>query len=202
MPLQISDPERYQRAVAQFDALNAKDPNLFDHDGRNIPWELFASRQMLRWVDQLYPEVPEPVALAAHCQHLCRWEIPRNTYPEGRAGYLKWRSDLKQFHADKGAEVLKEVGYNEDIIEAVRVINLKKQLKKNIQTQMIEDALCMVFLEFQYEDYCDKWEEQKLIGILQKTWVKMSEIAQEAAQTLSYNKKAQGILARALNPDA
>lgn len=199
MAFQISDPERYQRAVARFDALNTQDPNLYDHEGRDVPWELFASRQMLRWVEKLYREVPEPVALAAHCQHLCRWEIPRHTYPEGRAGYLKWRSDLKQFHADKGAEVLEEVGYDADMIEAVRAINLKKQLKKSIQTQMIEDALCMVFLEFQYEDYSEKWEEEKLIGILQKTWVKMSELAQDAAQTLPLGEKAQKILAKALD---
>lgn len=186
--------ERFRKAIDAFDRLNALDPNRVDGQ----PKELRDAQAMTRWLETLYPYAGEASYLAARCQHLCRWEKPRNSYPEGRLGYLKWRSDLKQFHADKSAEVLRAVGYQDAIIDAVTTINLKQGLKSNQDVQMVEDALCLVFLELQFESYIDKWEDDKMIRILQKTWGKMSEVGHQAALKLSLSEKALSLVQQAL----
>lgn len=159
--------DRFLKAIEAFDTLNAQDPNTVSVGGTEQAKELHDALAMTRWIETMYPDANEVVHLAARCQHLCRWESPRDSYPEGRVGYLKWRSDLKQMHADKSAEVLRELGYASDVIEAVVTINLKKGLKSNPDVQAIEDALCLVFLELQFEGYLDKWADDKIIGILQ-----------------------------------
>jgi hypothetical protein len=114
-------------------------------------------------------------------------------------GYHKWRTDLKKRHATKAAEILYETGYGAETIEAVRVINLKEGIKSNADVQQIEDALCLVFLENQFESYLEQWDEDKIIRILQKTWTKMSERGHEAALTLKMSERAGALVGRALN---
>jgi len=189
---------RFEAAIAAFDALNAQDPNSVTNATEKIPKELHDARAMSRWIDTLYPNAPETVKLAARCQHLCRWEIPRSSYPEGRVAYLKWRNDLKCFHADKSEAVLKQLGYDAATVDAVRNINLKKGLGNDPGVQAVEDALCLVFLEFQFESYLGAWEEDKIIKILQKTWGKMSEHAREAALKLPFSPGAAGLIHQAL----
>ncbi len=188
-----NDPN-FQQALARFDALNAQDPNQVN----GAPKELHDALAMSRWVETMYPAASETVHLAARCQHLCRWEKPRSSYPEGRAGYLKWRSDLKQFHADRSAEVLRQVGYSAATIDAVTTINLKQGLKSNPEVQIIEDALCLVFLELQFEGYIGKWEDDKIVRILRKTWGKMSETGHQAAMKLPLSEKALSLVQQAL----
>ncbi len=189
---------RFQNAIQAFDALNAKDPHTVEVDGQSQPKELHDALAMTRWVEMLYPDAGEVVHLAARCQHLCRWEVPRDSYPEGRTGYLKWRTDLKSIHAEKSAEVLKSVGYGEDVIEAVKTINLKRGLKSNPDVQAIEDALCMVFLEEQFEHYIGDWSDDKIVHILRQTWGKMSDLAHEAALKLPLSEKALSLVQAAL----
>ncbi|MEN8662744.1 MAG: DUF4202 domain-containing protein [Lentimonas sp.] len=186
--------ERYLKAIVAFDQFNALDPNTVDGQ----PKELRDAQAMTRWVEVLYPAASEAAHLAARCQHLCRWEKPRITYPEGRAGYLKWRSDLKQFHADKSAGVLRSVGYEDAMINAVTMINLKQGLKTNQDVQVVEDALCLVFLELQFEGYVGTWEDDKIIRILKKTWGKMSEVGHAAALKLPLSGGALGLVQKAL----
>lgn len=190
--------DRFNEAIAKFDAMNSQDPNTIMVGEKSVPKELHDASAMTRWVEALYPDANEMVRLAARCQHLCRWESPRSSYPEGRVGYLKWRSDLKKFHAERAAEVLRSVGYDEEAIESIRMINLKKGLKSNPDVQMIEDALCMVFLETQFEGYLDKWDEEKTIGILQKTWAKMSGVGHVAALALPLSARAKALVEKAL----
>jgi hypothetical protein len=111
-----SIPERFAAAIARFDAENGKDPKTVFCDGAAQPHELVYSHWLTGWVLRLEPNASEPLRLAARCQHLCRWEIPRDSYPATRAGYLKWRQVLKEFHADKAAEILREVGYKDETI--------------------------------------------------------------------------------------
>ena len=123
------NPERFAAAIARFDAENAKDPKSVTCDGVAQPHELVYSRWLTDWVLHFAPEVSEPLRLAARCQHLCRWEIPRESYPATRAGYLKWRQTLKEFHAEKAASILREVGYGEEVIRQVGDLNLKKNFQ-------------------------------------------------------------------------
>jgi len=196
--MQFKEERRFQDTIAAFDALNALDPNTVEVDGQPMPKELHDALAMTRWVEALYPDASEAVHLAARCQHLCRWEVPRNSYPEGRAGYLKWRADLKKRHSEKSAEVLRAQGYDASLVDSVSAINLKQDLKLNPDVQQIEDALCLVFLENQFEGYLDQWDGEKIIRILQKTWSKMSERGHEAALTLEMSARARALVERAL----
>ena len=200
--MNFKESARFRSAIEAFDALNAKDPNHVVLDGVAQPKELHDARAMTRWVDAMYPDGSEAVHLAARCQHLCRWEVPRASYPEGRAGYHRWRTYLKAFHADRSATVLQSVGYDAELLERVRAINLKEDLKGNPEVQQIEDALCLVFLETQFEGYLAQWDEAKVIRILQKTWAKMSERGHEAALGLQYSEKAKAVLGQALQAES
>ncbi len=116
----MTDP--FAAAIARFDAENSRDPNL--EDGR--PRELVYAERLTNWVQKLAPNASAALRLAARCQHICRWESPRENYPMTRPGYLKWRADLKKFHAEKSAGILREVGYDEATIQRVQELNLKR----------------------------------------------------------------------------
>jgi len=190
--------ERFNQAIGEFDLLNAQDPNHRLVDGEVVPFELFFANKMTDWVFQLDSDASEIVRLAARCQHLCRWEIPRSSYPEGRVGYLSWRKDLKLFHADKSADVLRAAGYDEDVVERVREINLKLDLSNDTEVQLIEDALCLVFLENQFDDLIAKTDDGKMVTIIQKTWVKMSKKAQKMALEIRLSENGNRLLILAL----
>ncbi len=116
-----------------------------------------------------------------------------------RAGYLKWRADLKKFHAEKSGEVLREVGYDEETIRRVQDLNLKKNFPNDSDTRVLEDALCLVFLEFQLADLAAKTADDKTVNALQKSWGKMSEAARAEAVKLNYGEREKILLQRALN---
>ena len=165
--------------------------------GRN---ELVDSERLAAWVERLEPLASEALALASHCQHLCRWQLPRSDFPDGRIGYLTWRKALARLHADRAAEVLRGVGYDEALIAEVRAINLKQGLHTNADTQTMEDALCLAFLEFELEEFAGKHDAAKVIDIIQKTWGKMSERGHERALALapSLPSSAAALVTRAL----
>ena len=162
------------------------------------PYELLYSKWVFEWVLRLCPQPSEALLLAARCQHICRWMIPRKSYPMTRVGYLKWRADLKQFHAQKSAGILRETGYAEDVIARVGELNLKKNLANDPECQVLEDALCLVTLQHQLTDLIDKTEPEKMAGILQKTWRKMSPTARDEALALPYSDRETALLKRAL----
>jgi hypothetical protein len=191
--------ERFEAALKRFDLENSKDPNSDTVDGATHPRELLYAKRLSDWVRKLSPEASEELLLAARCQHICRWTIPRNTYPMTRAGYLQWRSDLKKFHAQKAGEILTEVGYPSETISRVQDLNLKKNFPQDPETQTLEDALCLVFLEFQFAEFAQRTEEAKVIGVLQKTWKKMSAQGRDRALKLNIQGKAQELLKQALN---
>lgn len=187
------------QAYALFDAANAQDPHMILVDGKEHPKELAFARRLTKAVLKLDPDASEYLRLASRSQHICRWEIPRNTHPMGRAGYLKWRALLKKFHAEKSGEILREVGYDEQTIERVRDLNLKKNLKTDPDCQTLEDALCLVFLEHQFDALIADTEEEKMLGIVRKTWAKMSPHGQEAASSLDFSEQAQAVLEKSLH---
>ena len=192
---------RFLRAIGRIDSLNNEDPKKVTDGDELIGYELRFSRLLFAKVLSTRPEASEACLLAARGQHICRWESPRSDYPEGRAGYLKWRSDLKRFHADKTAQVLESEGYGLDTIDQARAINLKKDLKGNIEAQAVEDALCLVFLESQFAEFRHKTTEEKMVSILRKTWGKMSDRGKEAALCLQLGEEEQRLVELALYGD-
>lgn len=188
---------RLDRAVAAIDAVNADDPNTIEIDGRQRPKELAHAELMTAWVRRLDPEATDAQLLAARAHHLRRWSIPRATYPEGRAGYLRWRTALKHQHAEEVAGLLGEVGYDEQMIERVQQIVRKDGLRHDAHVQTHEDALCLVFLETQLDAVAPQLGEEKVIEVLSKTLGKMSPRAIEVAGGLQLSAEAGRLLGEA-----
>jgi hypothetical protein len=196
--MNLDDERAFREAIRRFDEANAHDPNTILLGNRPIPYELFYAERLTEWVGRLRPNASTALLLAARCQHICRWLIPRDSYPRTRAGYLKWRTDLKQFHAKKSAEIMAESGCSPGLIERVQELNLKKNLGNDEELQVLEDALCLVTLQHQLSDLIRKTEREKMISILQKTWKKMSTGAREEALQLDYGRAERSLLEEAL----
>ena len=189
---------RFDRAIRRFREISAQDPERTLDGGQERPRELVASERLIRWLERVQPAASESLRLAAHCQHIGRYATPRSTYPEGRIGYLKWRSDLAKAHAARAAEILLDAGYDSGTVDAVRAINLKQGLRTNPEVQSMEDALCLSFLEHEFPDFAEKHDDQKLIEIVAKTWRKMSPPARELAMGLAMSGRPRELVERAL----
>ena len=190
---------RFDRAVRAFRAVSAQDPEQVVIDGAPRARELVQSERLARWVDRLAPGASEALRLAAQCQHIGRYLTPRATYPEGRIGYLKWRTDLAKAHAARSAEILAQAGYDGATIDAVRLINLKQGLRTNPDVQRMEDALCLSFLEHEFAEFAEKHDDEKLIEIVVKTWRKMSPRGHELALALPLTGRSAELVGRALS---
>ena len=194
----MSTSDKFEQVIGLIDAQNNLDPNLENTASGAQPKELLYAQRMTEKLLQFQPNASEQVQIAARAQHICRWKIARNTYPMDRVGYLKWRQDLKKFHADLTASLLQQVGYDADFIARVSFLIEKKLLKKDAETQLLEDVICLVFLEYYFEEFIHKHDDDKLIDIVKKTWAKMSENGHQAALKLSYSDKALAIIQKAL----
>ncbi len=194
----MSTSDKFEQVIGLIDAQNNQDPNLENTANGAQPKELLYAQRMTEKLLQFEPNASEQVQIAARAQHICRWKIARDTYPMDRVGYLKWRQDLKKFHADLTASLLQQVGYDADFIARVSFLIEKKLLKKDAETQLLEDVICLVFLEYYFEEFIHKHDDDKLIDIVKKTWAKMSESGHEAALQLSYSEKALAIIQKAL----
>ncbi|WP_372745128.1 DUF4202 domain-containing protein [Lutibacter sp.] len=191
--------EKFNKAIKLFDEANSSDPNTENFEGKEFPKELLYAMRMTEQLNKFAPNSSEALQLTVRCQHICRWEIPRDSYEMNRVGYLKWRQDLKDFHAKKASEILKSVGYDAQTIADVEFLLLKKQLKKNADTQTLEDVVCLVFLEYYFLKFSEKYSEEKLIDIVQKTWKKMSEKGHKAALELKLTDTALALITKALS---
>ncbi len=194
----FEDPKRFLATIGEIDRLNNEDPNRYASANIDEGYELFFSKQLTAWILALDPEASEALLVAGRGQHICRWKIPRKDYPMNRAGYLKWRSELKRFHAEITSGVLKTFDYPDAFRERVRSLNLKLNLKKDPECQVLEDALCLVFLEKQFASFSQKTDREKMIGILRKTWAKMSEQGRKAALGLDLDASALALVQEAI----
>lgn len=193
---------RYDDAIARIDAANAEDPNRVRVDGAQRPAELVYAERMSQVLAALHPEASEPLRLAVRAQHIRRWTMPRDGYPEGRAGYHRWRNDLKRRHAEWAAEILTTTGYGADEIARVGALIRKENLKGDAEAQALEDAACLVFLEHYAEAFAAKHEREKTVEILRKTWGKMSEGGRDAALRLPLSPTVRALVDAALPPPA
>jgi hypothetical protein len=189
---------KLQSAFKKFDDYNQKDPNFFLWEGETYAREYFLSVRLNEWVTRIAPDAGEELLLASRSQHIGRWEIPRDDYPEGRTAYLKWRSDLALYHAQKSAQLLQEVGYEQETIERVQQIILKKRIKLDSEVQTMENALCLVFLQYQYEDFHPKHSEEKVINILRKSLLKMDQHGHQFALEMTFSDKGLYYIQQAL----
>ena len=185
---------RFREAILRFDVANAEDPNTEIEDGVPQPKELVYANRMTAALYRFAPNARETVQLAARSQHIQRWTIPRSDYPEGRAGYRRWRNDLANFHAETAARILRDVGYDEPTIARVQSLVRKDRLKADSDVQLLEDVVCHVFLTHHLADFAAKHDDDKVIDILRKTWRKMSDEGRAAVRTLELPEIVRSLL--------
>jgi len=194
----IADLERFNAAIARFDAANADDPTTEVFQGAVYPKELLYAQRMTAWLDNIAPEASEVLRLAVRCQHIQRWTIPRHTYAMDRHGYLRWRTTLAKFHADTAAAILRDVGYGDGTVQRVQTLLRKERLKRDPEVQCLEDVICLVFLEHYLAAFATQHDEIKVLDILRKTWTKMSPRGHEVALTLPMSPEARRLVEQAL----
>lgn len=183
----IADRQRFERALARFDTANAEDPNREFADGRERPKELLYAERMTAMLERFAPDASEVLRLAARCQHIQRWKIPRAEYPMDRIGYLQWRKRLNKFHAQLAGDILRDVGYDEATIARVGSLLKKETLKSDPEVQALEDVVDLVFLESYLAGFVaarGHYDNAKFLDILRKTAKKMSARGRAAALTL------------------
>ncbi|GAB3649676.1 hypothetical protein GCM10028791_15640 [Echinicola sediminis] len=191
---------RFDKTIEEFDKINAEDPNMESVNGKEIPKELVYGHRMSGMLLDFCPNASETLRLAARCQHIKRWEIPREDYSMDRKGYLLWRTTLKKFHGELAGSIMKKHGYSEEEIKKVDDLLNKRRLKTDPEVQALEDVVCLVFLKYYFDDFIAKHkeEEEKLVDIVHKTWRKMSEKGHKAALAMSHSDEALGIVQKAL----
>ena len=176
----IENPERFNRAIALFDAANSEDPNL--DEGQ--PKELLYGRRMSEMIGRFAPDASEVAQLAVRAQHIRRWTVPRSRYPMTKEGYHAWRSGLYTFHADTAGELMRQAGYDDAMIERVRKAVAKRGIKVNPDSQLLEDIANLVFIEHYMLAFAQSkpdYDEAKWLEIIRRTWGKMSKSAQAFA---------------------
>ena len=190
--------ERFRNAVARFDRANAEDPNVETVDGASRPKELLYAQRMSDALERFAPNASEVVRLAVRCQHIRRWTVPRDTYPEGRDGYRRWRSDLGRFHAETAGDILHQVGYDDATVGRVQALLRKERLKADPEVQLLEDVVCLVFLRHYLAPFAAQHADEKVVGILRKTWHKMSERGRAAASDLDLAPALRALVTQAV----
>ena len=190
--------DRLAATLAAVDAANADDPNTVVIDGVERPKELAHAQLMTEWVRRLEPECTDEQLIAARAHHLRRWSVSREAYPEGRSGYLRWRTDLKRQHADEVGTIMRAAGYGDESVARVQAIVRKQGLGRDPAVQTHEDALCLVFLQTQFDELAERLGDDKTIEVLRKTAAKMSPAALAAAHTLPFSASGAALLTRAL----
>lgn len=186
--------DQLDRWLDAIDAAHAADPE--QDAGR--PAELVYAERMSSALARLDPDAPAALRLAARAQHLERWTRPRAAYPQGRAGYLAWRRDAGRAHAEAVARILQEAGAPAALGARVAELITKKGSRSDAEAQRLEDAACLVFVEFYFEAFAAKHDEAKVLDIVRKTWRKMSEQGQREALSLRLSAPARALMTRAL----
>ena len=197
--MNVKKSAQFDQAIAAFDEYNSNDLNQEEFNGNSFPKELIYAQRMTKKLNDIKPDATEDLLLAARSQHIGRWEIPRSSYAMDRNGYLKWRGQLKVHHSKIAERILTECGYDSEMIDKVKSLLMKKQLLPGSDSQLLEDIICLVFIEFYLSDFAAKYEDDKVIDIIMKTMKKMSPEAIQKATQLPVNKSVLAFLGRAAN---
>ncbi|MDP1750765.1 MAG: DUF4202 domain-containing protein [Reyranella sp.] len=192
---------RFPAAIAEIDAANAQDPRLDTVADTPRPREVVYSERMSESLSLLYPEASEALRIAARAQHICRWQIPRDKYPLGREGYNAWRSACRDHHAVLISAIMRRQGYAENEIAQVVKIIRKEQLKRDPESQALENVVGVVFVDHYLDEFVaahKDYDEEKLADILRKTLRKMDPVGHAAALGLSLPEPTRRLIDVAL----
>jgi hypothetical protein len=193
----------FTRALTAIDAAHALDPTPHTlPDGSTLPYELHYAQKCTSYLEQRAHDASDHLRLAIRAQHFRRWEVPRASYPMTRPGYHAWRTFLKKRQASLVTAICIEAGYTEEIAERVGALIRKEDLKADEETQILEDVACLVFLDDQFEAFEKEHDESKILGILRKTWGKMSEKGHELALGMDMEGRKGELVGKALAPQS
>jgi hypothetical protein len=191
------------RAIEAIDAANADDPHPVIWRGASRPRAQLQGELATAWLDRLRVDPPSALVIAARSHHVRRWTIPRHSYPEGRAAYLRWRRDLKDVHAAALAELLPALGVVPEVVTRAQSLVRKDGLRpgrdtNDLDAQTLEDCACLVFLQTQYEELAERiTDDDHLVSVVAKTLRKMSPEAISLAGEIVVGKRGARIIARA-----
>jgi hypothetical protein len=188
----------FEKALAAIDAAHALDPNKITSADTTIPYELHYAQKCTAYLEKRAPHAPEHLRLAIRAQHFRRWEIPRSSYPMTKPGYHSWRTFLKKRQAELVSAICLEAGYDAAFAERVGALIRKEDLRKDEETQVLEDVACLVFLDDQFEQFEKEHDEEKIVGILRKTWGKMTERGHELALEIPMEGRPREVIGKAL----
>lgn len=177
-----------QSVFDAIDAANADDPSCLAY-GRN----------MTAVLAELESEPSDALAIAVRAQHIRRFEIPRTRFPDGLVGYKKWRAELGRYHAELASKLALEAGFHQAVADRVGQIVRKLRLGQDPEVQVLEDAACLVFVRHGLDDFATKHEPDKVVRILAKTLLKMSEKAKKLALESELSKQARELLQKAIS---
>ena len=189
---------RFDKALRVIDEAHAEDPNKITIKDIDVPYELHYAQKMTSYLEQRCPKAPDTLRLAIRAQHFRRWEVPRASYPMTKPGYHAWRTFLKKRQAELASQICIDCGYSEEEAARVAAMIRKEDLKKDEETQVLEDVACLVFLDDQFEAFRKEHDEEKIVGILKKTWGKMSERGREIALSIEMGDMEKQLVAKAL----
>lgn len=190
--------ERLSLVLKAIDAVNANDPVSTAVDGAPIPRAVLYGQRMSAVLATFHPHASDALQIAARAQHIERWIVPRQSYPEGRIAYLKWRKDLQRHHAARAGSLMRDLGYSADEIARVSALLRKERLKFDADAQALEDVICLVFLQYEAVDFISLHGDGKVRDILAKTAAKMSPRGLEVASKLQLDERLARLLGEAL----
>ena len=185
--------------LLEIDRINQQDPNTIEVEGQHQAKEFIYSQQMTDCLLSYWPNADEELQIAVRAQHLKRWHLKRAEFPEGRKGYLDWRKKQGQMHAELTQQIMIDKGYSDEAANRVGAIIRKEKLKSNPQSQTLEDVACLVFLMHYFDDFAQKYPEDKIISIVQKTWRKMSDQGHQIALKLTLPVHLAKLVEKALS---
>jgi hypothetical protein len=197
--------QRYKAVIADIDAANAGDPRTIAVGGAQRPYEIVYSERMIERLAAMYPEASELLRIAAYGQHIRRFDIPRSRFAEGRDGYNKWRRSCREHHARLLHDIMGRHGYDSQEIEHVAQLVKKEQLKKDKESQALENVVDVVFLEHYFDEFYGKYshyDDAKIIDIIGKTLRKMSPKGHQAALSLDLPERTRKLIAAAIEREA
>lgn len=196
---------RFHAVIAAIDAANGDDPRHVEVGGARRPYEVVYSERMTARLAAMYPDASEALQIAARAQHLRRWDIPRDRYEVGRNGYNEWRKACREHHGEVIARIMSDNGYPQADIDRVVMLIKKEQLKKDRESQALENVVDVVFVEHYLDDFVAKYstyDEDKLIDIVGKTLRKMSPKGHAAALALDLPEAKRKLIMKAVEREA
>ncbi len=176
--------EKFTEVLKLIDTANGADPEAGMDGAASHPAALLYGWRMSAELVGFRADASEHLRIAVRGQHIERWKLARDSYPQGREGYLAWRRDQGRFHADRVAGLMRDAGYEKQDRDRVARIVRKEGIKRDAEVQVLEDVAALVFLRWYCADFAAGRDSEQICRIVAKTARKMSAEGRAAAARL------------------